>query len=261
MKYFEDLYIETCHKVGPYYQAVCGGAPETHSLQFVWGGSLRYQRNDESHHVLDRPAMFWLDPRYHYRYGPAEADGWWEHAYLILSGPRAAHLIHEALGPMAPDGFIFLTDPLEVKHALDRVHELFQRIESSAQPQRVAAVEWLVATALKPAASAEIESGIDDLATEIREDPLRNYHMQTEAKALGISLSQLRRRFRQRMGMSPYDYLLRQRMRFAARLLVEQRLPVHEVARRLGYRDQSQFSRLFKLKVGIAPAHYANRWA
>ncbi len=73
------------------------------------------------------------------------------------------------------------------------------------------------------------------------------------AREFGISAAYACRLFRRFDGLSPYQYLLRQRMQLAADLLTHDRLLVKQVASQLGYPDPYQFSRAFTRVSGIAP--------
>ncbi|MEM6363623.1 MAG: AraC family transcriptional regulator [Planctomycetota bacterium] len=74
------------------------------------------------------------------------------------------------------------------------------------------------------------------------------------AEACGISATHVSRLFKRYSDTSASLVLRRKRMHFAAQLLIEDRLMVREVAERLGFADQFQFSRAFKQIHGIAPS-------
>lgn len=56
---------------------------------------------------------------------------------------------------------------------------------------------------------------------------------------------------------SPYQYLLRLRMNYAAELLLVSGTLVKEVADKLGFEDQFHFSRTFKKVIGLSPVSFA----
>lgn len=72
----------------------------------------------------------------------------------------------------------------------------------------------------------------------------------------GLSASRLQALFREVTGYPPLDYLRRQRVEDARRLLADGRLSVKEVAARTGFRDTSHFSKVFRRIDGLSPAHY-----
>lgn len=68
------------------------------------------------------------------------------------------------------------------------------------------------------------------------------------------------RRFRQATGQTPLAYVHDLRVEHARNLLERYRLPLPEVAERVGYSDVAYFRRLFKRKVGMSPGEYRRRF-
>ncbi len=64
------------------------------------------------------------------------------------------------------------------------------------------------------------------------------------------------RAFRASTGDSPHQYLLRQRVERAKRLLADGQMPLSELAQAVGFADQSQFTRTFRRHAGVTPAAY-----
>ena len=60
-------------------------------------------------------------------------------------------------------------------------------------------------------------------------------------------------RFQVTIGMTPLRYVTELRMRLASQWLTLERLPIEEVAQRLGYTSQAAFSRAFKRITGKTP--------
>ncbi|MFR3482658.1 MAG: helix-turn-helix domain-containing protein [Clostridia bacterium] len=56
--------------------------------------------------------------------------------------------------------------------------------------------------------------------------------------------------------MTPYAYLLQQKLAAAQNLLQNTTLPVQEIARQLGYDDAHYFSNVFKAQFGVSPRAY-----
>lgn len=72
----------------------------------------------------------------------------------------------------------------------------------------------------------------------------------------GLSPYHFARLFRNTTGQSPHQFVLRQRVETALRLLIETDLPLVLVAARSGFSDQSHLTRVFRSKVGITPGAY-----
>ena len=74
-----------------------------------------------------------------------------------------------------------------------------------------------------------------------------------------ISVSSLQRAFDERFGISPKQYVIRRRMEEAVRLLIENRLPVKEIAYSCGFSDEKYFSRAFRRMYGYPPSKLRGR--
>jgi AraC family transcriptional regulator len=76
------------------------------------------------------------------------------------------------------------------------------------------------------------------------------------ARDAGLSRFHFLRMFTSVLGLSPHQYLLRVRVRQAARLLAEQDLPVTKVAQAVGFHDLSNFVRTFRRAAGVSPSAF-----
>lgn len=76
------------------------------------------------------------------------------------------------------------------------------------------------------------------------------------AAGFGISAAYLCRIFARYHNESPYAFLLRLRMEYASRLLLEPETSVKSVALDLGYRDVAHFSRVFKATHHVPPSRF-----
>jgi PAS domain S-box-containing protein len=102
---------------------------------------------------------------------------------------------------------------------------------------------------------------IEQVAREIREDPVADRDFRAAAEQLHMSYGHFRRLFRQCTGRSPHDYLLLWRMRRAAKALREDDRPVKAVALEFGYVNPAQFATLFRKKIGLSPTEYREAMA
>jgi AraC-like DNA-binding protein len=79
------------------------------------------------------------------------------------------------------------------------------------------------------------------------------YSAAAMAKICGVSVRTLHRHFMKSTGKNSRTWLLEQRQHYAVKLLSEGS-PVKEVAARLGYKQQTNFTRQFKFKTGASPS-------
>ncbi|WP_020612586.1 response regulator [Sediminispirochaeta bajacaliforniensis] len=76
------------------------------------------------------------------------------------------------------------------------------------------------------------------------------------ASFCSVSPSYLSRLFSEHLEASFIDYLTSVRMRVAEELLLENRLPIKEIAYAVGYQDPNYFSRIFRKQKGIPPTSF-----
>jgi len=84
--------------------------------------------------------------------------------------------------------------------------------------------------------------GLDDAAAQAR---LSRFHFL--------------RLFSRAIGVTPHQYLVRLRLRRAAKLLAERERSVTDIALDVGFADLSNFSRTFHRVAGVPPARFAGR--
>ncbi|MCA2213928.1 AraC family transcriptional regulator [Jidongwangia harbinensis] len=90
----------------------------------------------------------------------------------------------------------------------------------------------------------------------IHGEPGRPWSVPALARAVGVSRATFSRRFTMLTGQAPMAYVTAWRMTVAARLLRQERTPLREIARRVGYDSEFAFARAFKRTVGHAPGRY-----
>ena len=73
------------------------------------------------------------------------------------------------------------------------------------------------------------------------------------ANIAAMSQRQLDRIFKSAYHMSPFQYIIEQRMRYACELLSDFNLSIYEVANMSGYNDSNYFTRCFKKKFNMSP--------
>lgn len=79
------------------------------------------------------------------------------------------------------------------------------------------------------------------------------------AHQAGVSRFHFARQFRLSTGESPMGYLRRMRIERSKSILQTRDSTIAEVAARLGFSDQSHFTRIFGRLVGVSPGSFARR--
>lgn len=90
----------------------------------------------------------------------------------------------------------------------------------------------------------------------LHNNPEKNWSLDLLASEVGMSRAGFAKRFKTLSEHSMFDYLTRLRLQRACELLVETKLPLPEIANRVGYESDLAFSRTFKKKLGLTPTAY-----
>jgi AraC family transcriptional regulator len=93
---------------------------------------------------------------------------------------------------------------------------------------------------------------MDYVQTYLSED----LSLESLAEQTGFSAYHFARLFRQTTGESPHQFVLRQRIERAQRLLKQTDMPLAQVAIESGFANQSHFTQAFKRYLGLTPRAY-----
>jgi AraC family transcriptional regulator len=86
----------------------------------------------------------------------------------------------------------------------------------------------------------------------------QNIGLSELAEVVGMSQYHFARLFKQSMGITPYQYLIRQRVERAKQLLLQKKLNVADVALECGFANQGHLSYHFKRLLNITPKAFSN---
>lgn len=84
----------------------------------------------------------------------------------------------------------------------------------------------------------------------------QSLRLETLAAAVDLDMYYFSRLFRQSMGISPYQYVLQQRIEKAKSLLQDEALTITDIALECGFTDSSHLARQFRKAVGTSPGEY-----
>jgi len=196
-------------------------------------------------------------------------------AFVRRTGRRSRR---DVLGARAGD--MFAAAPAE------RYEEQDRRVFASGRPLRDelelirrpdGSMGWYVTTKI-PVSDAGRVTGLVSLSRDLRrpsdetvevaalssvvrlvrehDEAVRALSVGDLASSAGCSADQLQRRMRRVFGISPTQYLLRERVDRAARLLADGDEAIATIAARCGFYDQAQLTRHFGRFIGLTPAQY-----
>ncbi|MEP1441747.1 MAG: helix-turn-helix domain-containing protein [Hyphomicrobiales bacterium] len=111
--------------------------------------------------------------------------------------------------------------------------------------------------------NAQLPAGFDGLKVVIKKIDQSVEQMPTipELAALAnMSESHFRRRFKQCFGIAPQDFIMKQKLHHAAKLLAKSDMSIAEIALACGFGDQSYFIRQFGRYFGDTPGKHRLKW-
>ena len=100
------------------------------------------------------------------------------------------------------------------------------------------------------------ESVVEDTINIIRHNYDGALSVSSIAEMLHINPCYLSRVFKEKIGMSPKEYILQHKINRAKELLESTELSVTEIAHSVGITDSLYFSRIFKSKCKLTPSEY-----
>jgi AraC-like DNA-binding protein len=226
-------------------------------MVYITGGEGVFTFGDAAYQVKPGSIMLIL-PGIRHAYRPLPETGWHEY-WVGFKGGYFSTLLEEGL--FSPE-HVFFEIGLH-----DSILSIFDQIFDEVRSQRP--LYQLKACAL-------IMSLIAEVLTRERRKDQPNYYEKIVAKAkylmesnvyseinlpsiseqLGISTSRLNKIFKTYTSMTPYQYYIHIKIHKAESLLEQDDTSVKEVAYRLGFEDQSYFSRLFKKIMGVSPREF-----
>jgi AraC-like DNA-binding protein len=114
----------------------------------------------------------------------------------------------------------------------------------------------MLSDALSPVAQPSTNDCVQQTLDYIRDHIAEPLAVQDIAAEIGISKYWLIRSFRQRMAVTPYQYIISTRIGMAQHLLRSTDQPVFLIAGQVGYADMANFTRQFRKSTGLSPSVY-----
>ncbi len=107
--------------------------------------------------------------------------------------------------------------------------------------------------------SALSDKRIAKAMQQIHTNPHIAWTLERMADEVGMSRAAFARRFKELVGQPMFEYLTRLRVQRAKELLRETKLPVYEVASRVGYESDLAFTKTFKKHAGTTPTRFRKK--
>jgi AraC-like DNA-binding protein len=228
-----------CHSVSYVRKGSFGCQTRGRSFELVTGSVLVGFPGDEyvcthDHVCGDECLSFFLEPEL------VEAIGGRDAAWRVGAAPPLPELmVLGELAQAAADGHSDI--------ALDEVGHLFASRFVDAVSDR----------APKPVAiKARDRRRAVETAQWIEANSHQSIDLDATAKQAGISPFHFLRLFARVLGVTPHQYLVRSRLRQAARLLADHDIAITDIAYDVGFGDLSNFVRTFHRAAGVSPTAF-----
>ncbi|MCQ2011593.1 AraC family transcriptional regulator [Sporolactobacillus sp. STSJ-5] len=159
------------------------------------------------------------------------------------------------------DGRIYSDLPSSTFHEfIDEFKRLEQnfshrKVETHALDDLVNMMDFQENNAASTHLTQSVPQDIQDMKHFIKKNCLKKLLLDELADHVGVDKYQLIRRFYRYMGLTPQKYLINLRINKAKKML-QNGLPIADVAVTSGFYDQSHFSKYFKAYTGVTPMHY-----
>ncbi len=92
----------------------------------------------------------------------------------------------------------------------------------------------------------------------INENFTHDINLNTLAEISGYSYHRFRHLFKEKVGLSPNNYIIKKRITYAEELLQNTDLTISDISEECGFYDSCQFANLYKKYKGSTPTEYRN---
>ncbi len=228
-----------------------------HTLIFTLGGKGLLEVNGVSS-FLREGTMAWLDSAMLYSHRCEPRHSHWSYLWLGFVG-YGLDTLFDSLGVIANPVFE-MTNPAKLDALFTGILDEMEGNGFLADSRCFASLAQLVSSLVSERADSGDGGGavqrLQRVMETIRADLRHPWTVSEFATAANLSQAQLFRRFRQRMGTTPVDWLRHERINAAKPLLIVTDEQVGRIAARCGYPDPFHFARDFKKLVGVTPTEF-----
>ncbi len=184
----------------------------------------------------------------------------WEYLWIHLVGPGAQEYVR-ACGFTKETPILKAAKPSAVSERLAFIHEAFEnRVQADVYTVLARLYELPLFCVAAVGERSPIADPRRDLVVRVAATLEALLHTSLSVKELSsmfnVSRVTLFRAFHETMGISPFDYLERQRMAKAVQLLSDTDHPVDFVAKACGYANPKYFMSRFKEAKGMTPTTF-----
>lgn len=233
------------------------------NFSFILAGQGRYRWQNQWLEVK-APCVITQWPAVPMHYGPE--DGTWRELYFIYAPEYFPELQRMRLA--RHDTPIWTLPPATHKGFLSTINQTLRNWHNHADTidadsmdrdcEAIIRASWTASESQPRDPDRQLIENIRDALIEQLNDTLK---IDAWVIQFDISPSKFRRLWKTYYGIPPWRYVLNTRLQRAARMLIETRMRVSEVAYTCAFTDPLYFSRLFQRYHGVSPKKYRQHYA
>lgn len=144
-----------------------------------------------------------------------------------------------------------------IRHRFD---ELYRLLKEQGRYSISLQICWLELVQAIQKSIQESEQNLNQLLREIiahmDDHPEDHFQVEELARCSGVTPTIFYQQFKTHTSLSPLQYITKNRMEKARRLLATGEMEIRDVAGEVGYQDVYYFNRVFKKMIGIPPYRY-----
>ena len=248
-----SIYVHQCgtekcakgHSFGPAIR-------EHYLIHCVFSGKGKFFDGEHTYY-LRKGQGFLIAPKIVTFY-QADMEQPWEYGWVGFSGSDASHILRQCgIGRERP-----VFDFPKVKEVKSCIERIAVQHGTGGNSFETTSSMFLFFSLIQSNDSRKFSglSTFDRAADYIHKNYSYPLTIPEVAGFAGVTRSQLFRIFKQTLGVSPQEYLIRIRLQNAVRLMRTTDLSVTEILYSCGFNDPSHFSRQFKLRYGVTPSEH-----
>jgi AraC-like DNA-binding protein len=259
MDYFSNITFPLVDSY-PEYRDIVNREPIYYGIQFNYSGPLELCINHGKVYRSVEPCAFITSPGKHFRYGTYNSQPR-HHSFICMYGER----IHDYIrgGLLEPDRTPPLIRVAYPQKFLETIYEIKTLTShgNTVNPHAVLLLEKLLLHLYESGSNQILNKPYQakqlmQLIDEIQKTPQKHFDFNNEAKKHNITTIHFRRIFKSLTGSSPQQFLIRNRLRYAASLLVETSSPINIIGAEAGFDNPFYFTRIFKKMYWVSPKEY-----
>lgn len=247
---------------GSGYYAYRPQGTDDYLMIYTLAGLGRFRMPDQRQYLCRPHEIILCAPGTYQDYGVEESLSYWDLLWTHFR-PRTDWL--DLLGwPVLESGLMKLEVPEgpsrhQIVQQFYRVHELALSIGDLRDRLAMNALEGLLLMCeqINPdRANHRSDHRIRQVMDEITRRLSQRITLESLADLAGLSPSRFGHLFQEIVGISPMDFVERQRIERSKQLLAVTSLSIKEISRHVGYDNPFYFSLRFKKRVGVSPKAY-----